>query len=75
MQTLTNISPVKSSLGIVNYCHQFIANFSTITEPLRRLTKRNQKFIFGTEQEEAFQTLKQRPWLAESLVIVQCMHR
>ena len=31
----------------INYCHQFIANFSTITEPLRRLTKKNQKFIWG----------------------------
>ena len=34
IQTPTNISQVKAFLGIVNYCHQFIANFSTITEPL-----------------------------------------
>ena len=50
----TNTSQVKSFLGIVNYCHQFIANFSTIPEPLRRLTKKNLKFIWGIEKEETF---------------------
>ena len=49
----------------MNYCHQFIANFSTITEPLRRLTKKNQKFIWGKEQEEGFLTLKQKLASAE----------
>ena len=52
-------------MGIENYCHQFIANFSTITEPLRRLTKKNQKFIWGKEQQKAFQTLKQKLTRAE----------
>ena len=46
-------------------CHQFIASFSTITELLQRLTKKNQKFIWGKEQEEAFQTLKQKLTSAE----------
>ena len=46
-------------------CHQFIANFSTMTELLQRLTKKNQKFIWGKEQEEAFQTLKQKLTSAE----------
>ena len=61
IQTPTNTSQVKSFLGIVNYCHQFIANFSTIPEPLQRPPqKKNQKFIRGKQQQEAFQTLKQR---------------
>ena len=47
-------------MDIVNYCHQFTTNFSTKTEPLRRLTKKNQKFIWGKEQKEAFQKLKQK---------------
>ena len=47
----------------MNYCHQLIANLSTITEPLRRLTKRNQKFIWGKEQQEAF--VKQKLTSAE----------
>ena len=60
IQTTTNTSQVKSFLGIVNYCHQLIANFSSITEPLQRLTKKNQKFKWGKEQQEVFQTLKQK---------------
>ena len=47
----------------MNYCHQLIANFSTITEPLQRLSKRNQKFIWGKEQQETF--LKQKLTSAE----------
>ena len=65
IQTPTNTSQVKSLLDIVNYCHQFIANFSTITEPLRRFTKKNQKSVWGKEQEEAFETLKQKLTSAE----------
>ena len=64
IQTPTNTSQAKS-FTVKNYCHQFIANFSTITEPLRRFTKKNQKFICGKEQEEAFQTLKQKLTSAE----------
>ena len=36
-----------------------------MTELLQRLTKKNQKFIWGKEQEEAFQTLKQKLTSAE----------
>ncbi|GKB98772.1 hypothetical protein Tco_0984909 [Tanacetum coccineum] len=37
---------------------RFIANFSKIVKPLTSLTKRNQKYEWGAEREEAFQTLK-----------------
>ena len=47
IHTPTNTSEVKSFLGIVNYCHQFIANFSTITEPLRRLKKKRIRNSYG----------------------------
>ena len=45
IQTPTNTSQVKSFLGIVNYCHQFIANFSTITEPWQRPKKKKESEI------------------------------
>ncbi|GJU92137.1 hypothetical protein Tco_1304560 [Tanacetum coccineum] len=41
----------------VTYLH-FIANFSKIVKPLTSLTERNQKYEWGAEREEAFQTLK-----------------
>ncbi|GJR35303.1 putative reverse transcriptase domain-containing protein [Tanacetum coccineum] len=33
-------------------------NFSKIAKPLTSLTQKNQKYVWGVEQEEAFQTLK-----------------
>ncbi|GJS26253.1 putative reverse transcriptase domain-containing protein, partial [Tanacetum coccineum] len=40
------------------YYRQFIANLSKIAKPLTSLTQKNQKYVWGVEQEEAFQTLK-----------------
>ncbi|GKE46592.1 putative reverse transcriptase domain-containing protein, partial [Tanacetum coccineum] len=39
------------------YYRRFIANFSKIAKPLTSLTQKNQKYEWGKEQEEAFQTL------------------
>ncbi|GJW74823.1 putative reverse transcriptase domain-containing protein [Tanacetum coccineum] len=40
------------------YYRRFIINFSKIAKPLTSLTQKNQKYVWGVEQEEAFQTLK-----------------
>ncbi|GJR13222.1 reverse transcriptase domain-containing protein [Tanacetum coccineum] len=40
------------------YYRRFIVNFSKIAKPLTLLTQKNQKFEWGDEQENAFQTLK-----------------
>ncbi|GJX44495.1 hypothetical protein Tco_0261171 [Tanacetum coccineum] len=37
---------------------RFIANFSKIVKPITSLTERNQKYEWGAERKEAFQTLK-----------------
>jgi len=54
-----NASEVRGFLGLVNYCSKFIPDYSTKTEPLRRLTRQNVPFVFGDEQKRAFQELKQ----------------
>ena len=54
----TTVGEVRSLLGMANYSSQFIPNFATITEPLRRLTHKEAKFIWGKEQEDAYQKLK-----------------
>nr|GEX39307.1 putative reverse transcriptase domain-containing protein [Tanacetum cinerariifolium] len=41
-----------------SYYRRFIANFPKIGKPLSSLTQKNQKYEWGREQEEAFQTLK-----------------
>ncbi|GJY10398.1 putative reverse transcriptase domain-containing protein, partial [Tanacetum coccineum] len=51
-------SEIRSFLGLAGYYRHFIANFSKIAKPLTSLTQKNQKYVWGVEQEEAFQTLK-----------------
>ncbi|GJX87867.1 putative reverse transcriptase domain-containing protein [Tanacetum coccineum] len=43
-----------------SYYRRFIANFSKIAKPLTSLTQKNQKYEWAKEQEEAFQTLKDK---------------
>ncbi|XP_055839723.1 uncharacterized protein K02A2.6-like [Episyrphus balteatus] len=50
---------VRSFLGLVNYVSKFIPNLATISEPLRRLTKKDVKFQWGCNQQKAFELLKQ----------------
>ncbi|GJX03603.1 putative reverse transcriptase domain-containing protein [Tanacetum coccineum] len=54
-KTPTTPSEIRSFLGLAGYYRRFIANFSKIAKPLTSLT---QKYVWGVEQEEAFQTLK-----------------
>ncbi|GJV05930.1 reverse transcriptase domain-containing protein [Tanacetum coccineum] len=57
-KTPTTPSEIRSFLGLAGYYRRFIANFSKIAKPLTSLTQKNQKYVWGVEQEEAFQTLK-----------------
>ena len=40
----TTVKEVRSFLGMANYCAKFIPNFSSITKPLRDLTKKDAQF-------------------------------
>ncbi|GKD64001.1 putative reverse transcriptase domain-containing protein [Tanacetum coccineum] len=51
---------VRSFLGLARYYWRFIANFSKISKSLTILTQKNKKYIWGDEQEMAFQTLKDK---------------
>ena len=51
-------SDVKWFLGMKNYRHQYIRDYSTISTPLRLLTKKNQPFVWKQEQQDAFEKLK-----------------
>ncbi|GJZ96813.1 putative reverse transcriptase domain-containing protein [Tanacetum coccineum] len=57
-KTPTTSSKIRSFLGLAGYYRRFIAIFSKIGKPLTLLTQKNQKYVWGVEQEEAFQTLK-----------------
>ncbi|KAJ8333769.1 hypothetical protein SKAU_G00410880 [Synaphobranchus kaupii] len=53
-----NAAEVRSFLGLVGYSSRFIPQFATLSEPLRRLTRKDTPFEFGSEQREAFNALK-----------------
>ena len=53
-----NASEVRSLLGMTNFCARFIPDYSTITEPLRRLIKNNAEWKWTIEHENALHALR-----------------
>ncbi|GJX32866.1 putative reverse transcriptase domain-containing protein, partial [Tanacetum coccineum] len=56
----TTPTEVRQFLGLVGYYWRFIEGFSLISKPLTKLTQKDKKYKWGKEEEEAFQTLKQK---------------
>ena len=54
----TNISQLKSFLGLINYYCKSLSNVSNTMGPLYRLLQKNTKWQWGPEQQRAFQTSK-----------------
>ena len=53
-----NASEVRSFLAMTNYVSRFIPDYSTTTEPLRMLVKKDVKFVWEERQQKAFDKLK-----------------
>lgn len=51
-------SEVRSFLGLVGFSARFIPDFATTADPLRRLARKGEPFMWGKEQENSFQKLK-----------------
>jgi len=60
MPNPTNISEVKTFMGMLGYYRRFIYNFSNIAKPLTDFNKEYARFIWGEEQQTAFDTLKSK---------------
>ena len=54
----TCVSEVKSFLGLAQYCTKCIPDFASVTDPLRELTRGDQKFVWSTRQQKAFDKVK-----------------
>ena len=65
----TNITEVRSFLGMAVYYRRFVQDFSKIVTPLTQLLKKDHKFQWTKECEATFQELKQRLVTAPVLVI------
>jgi thymidylate kinase len=55
-----NPKAVASFLGLTGYYRRFVKDYSKIAEPLTRLLSPKVKFSWGTEQQLAFDTLKDK---------------
>ncbi|CAN4123517.1 unnamed protein product [Withania somnifera] len=58
--TPTNASDVWSFHGLASFYRRFLKDFSSISSPLTGLIKKDIPFIWGKEQEESFQDLKDK---------------
>lgn len=56
--TPTRVKHVQAFLGLANFYRRFIKDFAKHSKPLTTLTKKEQKWSWGPEQEDAFQWLK-----------------
>ncbi|GJU01092.1 putative reverse transcriptase domain-containing protein [Tanacetum coccineum] len=56
----TTPTEVRQFLGLVGYYQRFIKDFSKIAKSLTELTQKNKKYIWGEDQDSAFQLLKQK---------------
>jgi hypothetical protein len=64
----TTLKQTRSFLGFGNFYQKFIFHYSELARPLNNLTKRDKKFEWTTECQEAFDTMKKQ--FTEELVLL-----
>jgi len=56
----SSVTQVKSFLGLAGFYRPFIEKFGIVAEPLTRLLRKDTPFAWSSEQQQAFEALKQR---------------
>ncbi|GJS57820.1 putative reverse transcriptase domain-containing protein [Tanacetum coccineum] len=65
----TTPTEIRQFLGLAGYYRRFIEGFPKIAKSLTELTQKNKKYIWGEDQESAFQLLKQKLYEAPILAL------
>ncbi|XP_072084528.1 uncharacterized protein [Arachis hypogaea] len=65
----TMMTEIRSFLGLAEYYQRFIEGFSGIALPMTKLTRKEVPFVWTSECEERFQTLKQNLTSAPVLIL------
>ena len=55
-----NATEVRKVLGFFNFYRPFIQDFAFIAQPLHKLTRKDQEWHWGTEEQNTFDALKKR---------------
>lgn len=69
--TPENLKDVQSFMGFCNFNRRFIRDFSGLSLPLTRLTRKEQAFLWSKIEEAAFQALKEACISAPVLIMFQ----
>ena len=56
--TPRNPKEVRAFLGLDSFYRRLVPNFAESAKPLTKLTLKNQEFVWGPSQQEAFEKLK-----------------
>ena len=56
---LTNITQLRSFLGLLNYYNKFLPNLAVTLSPLYTLLNKKQRWVWGNQQQLAFQQAKE----------------
>ncbi len=56
--TPTNVTEVQKAVGFFNFYHPFMKGFAHIAHPLHQLTKKDQEWHWGKEEQDTFDKLK-----------------
>ena len=67
--TPTRVTDVRAFLGTAGYYRKFIRDFSRLASPLSELTKDDVPFVWGAEQQQAFDALKKAISTAPVLIL------
>ena len=60
MSPPTSVKGIRTFLGMAGFFRRFIKDFSMIAEPLTRLTKKDARFKWGSDEQKAWQTIKDK---------------
>ena len=55
-----NLTEMRASVKLASYYRRHVEGFSDLAKPLSELTRKNQPFIWGPDQQQAFEILKNR---------------
>ena len=54
----TNVTEIRSFLGLVGYYRKFVEGFSKLAAPLTKLTRKEEKFVWSKACQQSFDELK-----------------